>query len=174
MKSGFTIVLILGLCISTCLIIAGCSQSSSTVPTTTTIPASTPTAQAATTGTAGMANPASVNCVNVGGQSVIMTNPDGSQYGMCNFTNGTSCEEWALFRGEGCQPGVNANQTGMQPRRQAIPGMANPASANCVNVGGTVQIKDSPASHTACAPSPMGPRVKSGRSSVAKDVRLEM
>ena len=91
-----------------------------------------------------MANPASVNCVNVGGQSVIMTNPDGSQYGMCNFTNGTSCQEWALFRGEGCQPGVNANQTGNATTPAGHTGMANPASANCVNVGGTVQIKDSP------------------------------
>jgi putative hemolysin len=50
-----------------------------------------------------MANPASVNCGNVGGTTQIMTNPDGSQYGMCTFTNGTSCEEWALFRGEGCK-----------------------------------------------------------------------
>jgi hypothetical protein len=22
---------------------------------------------------------------------------------MCTFPNGTSCEEWALFHGEGCQ-----------------------------------------------------------------------
>jgi putative hemolysin len=24
---------------------------------------------------------------------------------MCTFKNGTSCEEWALFRGEGCKAG---------------------------------------------------------------------
>ena len=50
-----------------------------------------------------MANPASVNCGNIGGTTQIITNPDGSQYGMCKFSNGTTCEEWALFRGEGCQ-----------------------------------------------------------------------
>jgi len=50
----------------------------------------------------GMANPASVNCVNLGGNVVIKDSAAG-QYGMCTFTNGTSCEEWALFRGEGCQ-----------------------------------------------------------------------
>ena len=25
---------------------------------------------------------------------------------MCSFKNGTSCEEWALFRNEGCKPGL--------------------------------------------------------------------
>jgi hypothetical protein len=50
-----------------------------------------------------MANPASVNCGTLGGTTEIKTNADGSQYGMCTFTNGTTCEEWALFRGEGCK-----------------------------------------------------------------------
>jgi hypothetical protein len=54
----------------------------------------------------GIANPASVNCGAVGGTTIIMKNPDGSEYGMCTFKNGTSCEEWALFRGEGCKAGV--------------------------------------------------------------------
>ena len=103
MKSRFAVVLILGLCVAACIIITGCTQQSSSVPTTAPTPATTPTAQAAPTGTAGTPNPASVNCVNVGGTTEIMTNPDGSQYAMCNFTNGTSCEEWALFRGEGCK-----------------------------------------------------------------------
>jgi len=53
-----------------------------------------------------LANPASVNCGKVGATSEIMNNPDGSQYGMCKFPNGTACEEWALFRGEGCKPNV--------------------------------------------------------------------
>jgi putative hemolysin len=52
-----------------------------------------------------------VNCGKVGATSVIMNNPDGSQYGMCNFPNGTSCEEWALFRGEGCKPNVAPTAT---------------------------------------------------------------
>jgi hypothetical protein len=63
---------------------------------------------------------------------------------MCNFTNGTSCEEWALFRGEGCQPGVATNQTG-NTTATGQTGMANPASVNCITVGGTLQIENSPA-----------------------------
>ncbi|MGB7809479.1 MAG: DUF333 domain-containing protein [Methanoregula sp.] len=146
-------ILVLCLCIGAGLVIAGCTQQTpSSVPSTTATlaaPATSPAAPAGTgsapTNQTGMANPASVNCVNVGGQSVIMTNPDGSQYGMCNFTNGTSCEEWALFRGEGCKAGVTGNQTGNATAPAGQTGMANPASVNCVNVGGTVQIKDSPA-----------------------------
>ena len=49
-----------------------------------------------------MANPASVNCETIGGSTEIKKNADGGEYGMCTFTNGTSCEEWALYRGEGC------------------------------------------------------------------------
>ena len=143
MKAGFSVILVLGLCLAAGIVVAGCTQASTPVPATTTTPAATPTAQVAPAGTAGLANPASVNCVNRGGNSVIMTNPDGSQYGMCAFPNGTSCEEWALFRGEGCQPGTAANQTG-NTTPQSMTGMANPASVNCVNVGGTVQIVNGP------------------------------
>jgi hypothetical protein len=52
-----------------------------------------------------MPNPAAVACGEAGGMSAIMKNPDGSEYGMCTFANGTSCEEWALFLGEGCRAG---------------------------------------------------------------------
>ena len=47
-----------------------------------------------------MANPASVYCEEHNGTLEIKTNPDGSQYGMCRFENGTECEEWKFFRGE--------------------------------------------------------------------------
>jgi predicted secreted protein len=53
-----------------------------------------------------MPNPASVACVQSGGALEIKKDTTGGEYGMCNFPNGTSCEEWALFRGEGCKPGV--------------------------------------------------------------------
>ena len=91
-----------------------------------------------------MANPASVNCGNIGGTTEIKTNADGSQYGMCTFSNGTTCEEWALFRGEGCQAGAEVNQTGNGPATGQT-GMANPASVSCVKNGGTLEIKDSAA-----------------------------
>ena len=101
MKSGFIIILVLGLCVTAGLVIAGCTQQSSTIPTTT-APVTSSTTQPNQTGTTGIANPASVNCVNIGGTLQIKNSPAG-QYGMCTFPNGTSCEEWALFHGEGCQ-----------------------------------------------------------------------
>jgi putative hemolysin len=47
----------------------------------------------------GLANPASVNCLDQGGQSVIQEGPLG-QYGLCYFEDNRACEEWALLRGE--------------------------------------------------------------------------
>ena len=46
-----------------------------------------------------IANPASVNCTKNGGKLSIVDKPEG-QVGMCTFSNGTVCEEWAYFRGE--------------------------------------------------------------------------
>ena len=48
----------------------------------------------------GIANPASVNCENLGGTLEIVTDADGGQTGMCTLPSGAECEEWALFRGE--------------------------------------------------------------------------
>jgi putative hemolysin len=98
MVSKVFVFLILGLCLGTGLIVAGCTQSSTQASVTTT----TPAAQVSPAGQAGMANPASVNCGNIGGKVEIKDSAAG-QYGMCTFTNGTTCEEWALFRGEGCK-----------------------------------------------------------------------
>ena len=52
---------------------------------------------------AGIANPASSYCVEKGGTSEIRTAEDGSQFGVCSFTDGSECEEWAFFRAE-CTP----------------------------------------------------------------------
>jgi putative hemolysin len=49
---------------------------------------------------AGMANPASENCVKQGGTVSIQKNSDGSEYGLCIFPDGKQCEEWAMQRGE--------------------------------------------------------------------------
>ncbi len=46
-----------------------------------------------------LANPASVNCIHVGGKLVMKRNPQGEE-GMCRLPSGNVCEEWALFRGE--------------------------------------------------------------------------
>jgi len=47
----------------------------------------------------GMSNPASDNCIAKGGQLEIVTNTDGSQFGLCQLEN-YACEEWAYFRNE--------------------------------------------------------------------------
>lgn len=50
-----------------------------------------------------LANPASKYCLEHGGLSAIQSNSNGSQYGICQFPNGSVCDEWKYFRGE-CSP----------------------------------------------------------------------
>ena len=57
---------------------------------------------------AGIPNPASVNCIEKGNKLDIITTDDGSQSGVCTFPDGSSCDEWAYFRGE-CGPSVQNN-----------------------------------------------------------------
>ncbi|MFA5029606.1 MAG: DUF333 domain-containing protein [Patescibacteria group bacterium] len=53
---------------------------------------------------AGLANPASVRCQEQGGQLEIKDTETMGQVGICVFTDGSKCEEWAYYRGE-CQKG---------------------------------------------------------------------
>lgn len=46
-----------------------------------------------------IANPASTNCIKLGGNLVIEKRGDGSEYGLCYFEDNRACEEWALLRG---------------------------------------------------------------------------
>lgn len=48
----------------------------------------------------GVANPASVYCVEQGGTLDIRTDDSGAQTGYCVFADGTEVEEWAFYRGE--------------------------------------------------------------------------
>jgi len=109
------------------LLAAGCTQQTATPPAT---------PQVTTPAPAGIANPASVYCGQLGGTTEIRTDASGGQYGMCSFANGTSCEEWALFNDKVCKPGVVAAATTAAPA-----GLANPASVACVNAGGKLEIK---------------------------------
>ena len=93
----------LGIMLVLVLLVSGCTQPAT--PAGTTTPTVTQTS-------VGMANPASVACGQAGGTVEIKKDTSGNEYGMCTFRNGTSCEEWALYRGEGCKPGVNAAPTG--------------------------------------------------------------
>jgi len=54
---------------------------------------------------AGLPNPASVYCEQNGNKPEVVTAADGSQSGVCIFPNGSSCDEWAYYRGE-CGPAV--------------------------------------------------------------------
>ena len=52
---------------------------------------------------ANMSNPASVYCTQQGNKLEIVTASDGSQSGICIFPDGSTCDEWAYYRGE-CGP----------------------------------------------------------------------
>ncbi len=57
-----------------------------------------------------MPNPASEYCVSQGYTLKIITAEDGSQSGLCVFDDGSSCDEWAYFRGECTPAGEESSQ----------------------------------------------------------------
>jgi putative hemolysin len=59
---------------------------------------------------ASIANPASVYCAQQGYASEVRTAADGSQSGVCIFTDGNECDEWAYYRGE-CGLATQINPT---------------------------------------------------------------
>jgi putative hemolysin len=77
---------------------------------------------------AGMANPASQNCVDQGGNLVIEESGSGGQIGVCYFEDNRQCEEWALMRGD-CPVG------GLK-----VTGYITPAARYCAITGGTYAI----------------------------------
>lgn len=54
-------------------------------------------------GGAGIPNPAAAYCEQQGYRWEVRTAADGSQSGVCIFSDGRACDEWAFFRGE-CGP----------------------------------------------------------------------
>jgi hypothetical protein len=82
-----------------------------------------------------IANPASVNCLQKGGRLEIRTTANGSQYGVCIFSDGSECEEWAYLRDE-CAPASIKPTMGTDSSQ-----IANPASAYCEEKGGKVDIR---------------------------------
>jgi putative hemolysin len=62
--------------------------------------AQTPKPAATSTTPVNMPNPASVYCAQHGNKLEIHTAADGSQSGVCVSPNGSTCDEWAYFRGE--------------------------------------------------------------------------
>jgi putative hemolysin len=57
-----------------------------------------------------MPNPASVYCEQNGNKLEIHTADDGSQSGICIFPDGSTCDEWAYYRGE-CGPAIPQSPT---------------------------------------------------------------
>jgi putative hemolysin len=57
-----------------------------------------------------MPNPASVYCKEQGNKLEIRTAADGSQSGVCVFPDGSTCDDWAYFRGE-CGPAPQKSPT---------------------------------------------------------------
>lgn len=73
-----------------------------------------------------LANPASQNCLNLGGRLEIRNRKVG-QYGVCLFDDNKQCEEWSLFRGQCPVGGVK------------ITGYENEAQVYCAITGGQVE-----------------------------------
>lgn len=46
----------------------------------------------------GLANPASQYCIKLGGKLEIVKQANGGEVGMCHLPDGTTIEEWALYR----------------------------------------------------------------------------
>jgi len=76
----------------------------------------------------GLANPASVNCEEKGGKLEFRDRGELGQYGVCLFEDNRQCEEWALFRGECPEGGVN------------VSGYATDVSAFCAITGGEYAV----------------------------------
>ena len=70
--------------------LAACAGSQTPVSASVPADASTPAE--------GMANPASMYCVQQGGKSEIRKNQDGSEYGVCILPDGKEVAEWAYYR----------------------------------------------------------------------------
>jgi putative hemolysin len=78
------------------------------------------------------ANPASENCIALGGTLSIEKRGDSGEYGVCRFEDNRQCEEWALLRGA-CPPG------GLK-----VTGYATVAARYCAITGGTYRTTGNP------------------------------
>ncbi len=85
-------------------------------------------AQTTSTPVPNMPNPAAVYCEQHSGKLEIVTSADGSQSGLCLFPDGSTCDEWAFFRGE-CKPGDSLAMSGL-----AVSPTPRPASPTAVSV----------------------------------------
>lgn len=119
---------ILGVSLSFVMILSGCQNSTTKISTDTpevNIPNVSESITVASS-TAGLANPASTNCIQKGGKLEMRNNKNG-EYGVCIFEDNLQCEEWALLRNECPVGGVK------------ITGYNNDAEIYCAITGGQVE-----------------------------------
>jgi putative hemolysin len=83
----------------------------------------------------GMANPASVYCIEQGGKNIIVTDSQGGQSGLCVFADNSSCDEWAFYRGE-CEKGRSEGSCGSD---------SDCVKDACCHASGCVSKKNAPA-----------------------------
>jgi putative hemolysin len=102
-------------------VVAGCTVATDT-------PVDEPVVEPTTDSVAGMANPASENCVAVGGTLAIEERGDLGQIGVCYFEDIRQCEEWALMRGDCPAGGVK------------VTGYVTEAGRYCAITGGTYTV----------------------------------
>jgi putative hemolysin len=84
---------------------------------------------------ANMPNPASLFCEQNGNTLEIRTAEDGSQAGVCVFPDGSTCDEWAYFRGE-CGPAASGGGPG------GSGGTGGDGSGGSMPAGATEEIAD--------------------------------
>ncbi len=87
-----------------------------------------------------MPNPASVYCTQNGNKLEIHTAPDGSQSGFCVFPDGSSCDEWAYYRGE-CGPAAQTTPTSV-PTVDATDNTGGTSQGSSMPSGTTEEVID--------------------------------
>ena len=128
MKRIFTFIIIL-LALTACTSL----QAQTPEPTATNIPQ------------ASIPNPASVYCEQNGNKLEIQTAADGSQSGVCIFPDGSTCDEWAYFRGQ-CGAAAQDSQEPATAGSGSGPGGSNnsgeDASGGYMAPGTTEELAD--------------------------------
>jgi len=90
-----------------------------------------------------MGNPASILCVQKGGLVSIAKDHDGNEGGMCNLDR-AMVPEWTLYHELNGTKTIAIkkylSQTQTEPSSTPGQSMSNPATLNCIKVGGKVEI----------------------------------
>ncbi|GIU45382.1 hypothetical protein TUM4438_18720 [Shewanella sairae] len=86
-----------------------------------------------------LTNPASTYCVSLGGKVDIEKQAEG-EVGYCSLPSGERIEEWTLYRKDHPQR-TEAATTSVEHKPQV--GLPNPATKNCIEQGGTVDLTTS-------------------------------